>query len=441
MQQNGGTMTISSSLNAGVAGLNANAARLATISENIANSATFGYKRVAADFNALVSGGTTPGSFSAGGVRVSTQRLIDERGPLVGSTNATDLAVNGRGLLPVTSQIAVQNGNGALPLMLMTTGSFRPDADGYLRTEAGQVLLGWPTGPDGSLGVVSRDTAAGLAPVRITQNQYAGDPTTRMNVFVNLPATATAAGAGGEPFSLSVEYFGNTGTSSRLAFTFTPDVPVTGSSNSWTMTIADSASGNAVVGEYTLVFDDTRGAGGTLASVTAISGGAYDPATGAVEIAVADGPIQLAIGRLGEAGGTTQLSDSFAPVAIGKNGSPVGNLTGVEVDPQGYLKAIYDTGFTRTLYKIPLVDVPNLNGLTALDNQAYAVSLASGPFFLWDSGDGPVGAIAGFAREESTTDVARELTQLIQTQRAYSSNAKVIQTVDEMLQETTNIKR
>ena len=47
----------------------------------------------------------------------------------------------------------------------------------------------------------------------------------------------------------------------------------------------------------------------------------------------------------------------------------------------------------------------------------------------------------GFALEESATDVAGELTQLIQTQRAYSSNAKVIQTVDEMLQETTNIKR
>ena len=58
-----------------------------------------------------------------------------------------------------------------------------------------------------------------------------------------------------------------------------------------------------------------------------------------------------------------------------------------------------------------------------------------------NAGDGPTGEIIGFAREESTTDVAGELTQLIQTQRAYSSNAKVIQTVDEMLQETTNIKR
>ena len=65
----------------------------------------------------------------------------------------------------------------------------------------------------------------------------------------------------------------------------------------------------------------------------------------------------------------------------------------------------------------------------------------SGSFFLWDAGDGPTGAVVGYAREGSTTDVAAELTDLIQTQRAYSSNAKVIQTVDEMLQETTNIKR
>ncbi|RMD92310.1 MAG: flagellar biosynthesis protein FlgE, partial [Alphaproteobacteria bacterium] len=85
--------------------------------------------------------------------------------------------------------------------------------------------------------------------------------------------------------------------------------------------------------------------------------------------------------------------------------------------------------------------VPNPNGLVALPNQAYQISPESGPFFLWDAGDGPTGEVVGYAREESATDVAAELTQLIQTQRAYSSNAKVIQTVDEMLQETTNIKR
>jgi flagellar hook protein FlgE len=111
------------------------------------------------------------------------------------------------------------------------------------------------------------------------------------------------------------------------------------------------------------------------------------------------------------------------------------------VDEKGYLYAVYDQGFTRRIYQLPVVDVPNPNGLIATNNQSYQISPASGPFYLWDAGDGPTGSTVGFSREESATDVAAELTQLIQTQRAYSSNAKVIQTVDEMLQETTNIKR
>ena len=52
---------------------------------------------------------------------------------------------------------------------------------------------------------------------------------------------------------------------------------------------------------------------------------------------------------------------------------------------------------------------------------------------LWDANAGPVGGIIGFSLQQSTVDVARELTDLIQTQRAYSSNATTIRTVDEML--------
>ena len=124
-------MTISSSLNAGVAGLSANATRLAAISDNIANSATYGYKRVEADFQSLVIS-SNGGSYSAGGVRSSTQRLIDERGSLVSTSNPTDLAVRGRGMLPVALASQVEVGNGDAQMLLTTTGSFRTDAEGRL---------------------------------------------------------------------------------------------------------------------------------------------------------------------------------------------------------------------------------------------------------------------------------------------------------------------
>ena len=263
-----------------------------------------------------------------------------------------------------------------------------------------------------------------------------------MSLGVNLPATETEAGASGTPLDLSIEYFDNLGTSESLALQFTPTVPVSGSTNEWTMTIADSALGGTIVGSYTLTFDDSRASGGTLLSVVTNIGGAYDPLTGVLQVTVDGGPIDINIGVPGDGtNGLTQLSDNFAPTSISKDGSPVGNMIGVDVDSNGYVSANFDIGITRVIYQIPLVDLPNPNGLEALDNQTYSASLESGSFFLWDAGDGPTGDVIGFALEESTTDVAGELTMLIQTQRAYTSNAKVIQTVDEMLQETTNIKR
>ncbi len=435
-------MTISSALSAGVAGLNANATRLATISDNIANSGTFGYKRSKADFESLVISSTAgSGEYSAGGVRASTTRLIDERGPLVSTSNPMDIAIGGRGMLPVTTAVSLGSTTGDRPMMMTTTGSFRTDSNGVLMTDSGLVLLGWPAEADGTVPNFPRDTITGLEPVVINANQTAGDPTTEMNLGVNLPAVDTAAGASGDMLPLSVEYFGNLGTSETLDIEFTPVIPATGSSNTWTMVIKDGAGGGNVIGEYTLVFDDSRANGGTLSSVTVVSGGAYDATTGELSLTVAGGPLAMTIGKIGDPNGLTQLSDSFAPTSITKDGSPVGNLTGVEIDGQGYITATYDTGFIRTIYQVPLVDVPNPNGLLSLSNQAYQVSPQSGSFFLWDAGDGPTGEVVGFAREGSTTDVAGELTNLIQTQRAYSSNAKVIQTVDEMLQETTNIKR
>ncbi len=437
-------MSISSSLNAGVAGLSANSTRLATIADNIANSGTYGYKRVIADFEGMViNQARGAGVYSAGGVRAQTARLVEERGTLVPTSHPLDIAVSGRGMLPVIPSVSLGNSLGDQAMMMTTTGAFRADPNGVLRTESGLVLLGWPANSDGTIPTMPRDTVAGLTPVTINANQQAGDPTTHMNLGVTLPASETADGASGDTIPLSVEYFGNLGTSERLTIDFTPTVaaPGTSNTNTWTMVVRDGAQNGAVIGEYELTFDDGRLNGGTLASVNVISGGAYDAATGALSLTVAGGPLDVTIGRVGDINGLRQLSDKFAPTSITKDDSPVGNLAGIEVDENGFIKATYDTGFIKTLYQIPLIDVPNQNGLIALNNQVFQVSPTSGSFFMWDAGDGPTGAVVGYAREGSTTDVAAELTNLIQTQRAYSSNAKVIQTVDEMLQETTNIKR
>jgi len=435
-------MTISSSLNAGVSGLAANATRLGTISDNIANSSTSGYKRVETDFSSMVMA-SNGGGYTAGGVRTTTQRLVDQSGALVGTTNATDLAVRGNGFLPVAEATEVKAGAENPQMFLTSTGSFRVDANGYLKTESGLMLLGWPASSDGTMPTYPRDSSSSLEPIQINLNQFTSEPTTTITLGVNLPATGTDSTATGDPVTQSVEYFDNLGRSENLTMTYTPTIPAIGSSNEWTVVISDSATDAASnpIGEYVVTFDSSSGSGGSILSVATTSGGTYDPLTGDLIVNVNGGPLEISIGEPGSNAGLTQVGDRFQPLNISKDGSPVGKMTTVEVDENGFVHAFFDTGISKTIYQVPLVDVPNPNGMVAMDKQIYMVSPESGSFFLWDAGDGPVGDVVPYAREESATDVANELTAMIQTQRAYSSNAKVIQTVDEMLQETTNIKR
>ena len=336
-------MSISSSLNAGVAGLAANATRLAGISDNIANSGTYGYKRVNTQFEGMViNQARGAGVYSAGGVRAMTSRVIDQKGALISSSHPLDLAISGRGMLPVIPSATLGQNPADRPIMMTTTGSFRPDAEGVLRTESGLVLMGWPANSDGTVPTQTRDAVGGLQPIVLNANQTSADPTTMMSLGINLPAVATEEGATGDPMTTRVEYFGNLGTSESLNITFTP-VPsaVPGQmSNQWRMEIRDSASPPAtnLVGSYTLEFDDSPTLGGRLASVTTLSGGAYDATTGELALTVAGGPMAVRIGTVGDANGLTQLADSFKPVNISKDGSPVGNLTAVEVDENGLMR-------------------------------------------------------------------------------------------------------
>jgi flagellar hook protein FlgE len=435
-------MSLSSSLNAGVAGLSVNATRLAVISDNIANSSTNGYRRADVEFASLV---TPSGSnaYSAGGVAAATYRDVVSAGSLISTGSSTDISVSGRGMLPVTTVESVGLSSAEQPFQMVATGSFTRDENGYLISRTGLALLGWPTDADGTLlNAVTRESPTSLEPVQISPFLTASEPTTEMNIGLNLPASETEAGAAGTPFETTVEYFDSVGRDYLMRVEFTPVVPATGTSNQWRVAFYDSATSATVpVAELDVEFDASRTGRGALLSVAPVGAVPYDPITGIAQVTVADGPIDIFIGSPGIDGGLIQLDSPFAPINVSKNGAPAGNLQTLQINDQGMLQAIYDTGQIRSLFQIPLVNVPNPNGLTALDSQAFAPSPDSGGIYLWDANAGPVGGIVGFSLQQSTVDVARELTDLIQTQRAYSSNATTIRTVDEMLQETTNLKR
>lgn len=435
-------MSISSSLNAGVMGLSVNGTRLAAISDNIANAGTNGYKRSQVDFSSMVLQQRSS-SYAAGGVRVETYKDIGNSGALISTGSSTDVAVSGRGLLPVTDITGVSTPAAERSLRLTPTGSFFPDKDGNLRTQSGLFLLGWPANPDGTIGNVVRNSGANLQPINLASAQFSATPTSRIDLGINLPASATRDTGTSGDYLLPVEYYDNIGRGETLTFRFTPVVPAAGDppTNQWTVSIEDTATGATPVGDLDIVFSDAAVGSGRILTATAGNGATYDPVTGLVSLTLPHGDVEVFIGMTGESTGISQFAAPFAPTAVTKDGTPIGSVQSIEIDDRGYLQALYNTGFRRTLYQIPVADVPNMIGLRELDAQSYALSGQSGNLYLWDANNGPVGGVAGYSLMESTTDIAAELTDLIETQRAYSSNAKIVQTVDDMLQETTNLKR
>lgn len=437
-------MGISSSLNASVAGMSVNASRLATLADNVANSSTNGYKRAFTEFASMVTAAGSDGrTYSAGGVISHSLRSVEIRGALIGTANSTDIAVTGNGMVPVTPLANRDEPALNRPLQLVPTGSFTPDEDGYLTTASGLQLLGWPTTPAGVPTAVglSRTSPVDLEPVQVTGFDLASDPTTLIELGMNIPAADTSENGTGAAISTGVDYFDSIGTTQTLTMTFTPTTATAGNplTGLWELVITDTSTGGTVA-DLDLDFHTTGANAGFLDSVTANTG-TYNATTGLLTITTADGTLNIDIGAEDASGNLSQFDSDFQASSVTADGSPVGGLTRVEVRTNGQLEAIYETGYRQIIYQIPVADVTNPNGLTAEDNQAWSISSASGTLYLYDAGTGPVGGMSGYTLEQSNSDIAEEMTELIETQRAYSSNATVVRTVDEMLQETTNLKR
>ncbi|MDQ2103619.1 flagellar hook protein FlgE [Azospirillum isscasi] len=410
-------MSLFSAMRSGVSGMSAQSSRMAAISDNISNSATIGYKRAAVDFSTLMTSSGSTTSYAAGGVRSNVHYQVLKDGTIQGTQSATDMAIEGRGFFVVADN-AGNTGNSP-GYALTRAGSFLPDDQGFLRNSAGQYLQAWKLGPDGSLPAVNRNGFDGMSAVSIAGLAYGGSKTTQMNFSGNLPAQATA----GTSFDTSTSLYDGLGNPLDVTMTWTK----TANPNEWSLSVTAPPGYAAALSTGTVTFDTTgANAGlpaGALPQVTLTSPANPTPDT-----------VNVAIGNL------TQLNGDYVPQFMG-DGARAGRVSTVDIDKAGTLWAVYDNGARQPLYQVPVADVVNPGGLVPQDGNTYTLGIDSGTMTLSTGNSGTAGAVAGYALEQSNVDIAEELVSLIETQRAYSSNATLVRTADEMVDETTRLKR
>jgi flagellar hook protein FlgE len=428
-------MSIFSAISSAVSGLAAQGANLSTISSNIANASTVGYKQSQTDFESMVYAASSSSQGAQGGVSTTTNVDVSTGGQLQATGVNTDIAIDGQGFLVVNTNSTPGNGS----YLLTRAGSFRPDAYGNLVNSAGLYLQGQSLiGQTGAGPAASSLTA--MSTVNVASLTAAGSPTTAMTFTANLPAGDTAFSTTPPAASTtSLGYYDALAGSQSLQFQFVPTMPAAAGdppTNSWTMNIYDSASSSTTpIGSATLVFNGSGGDAATLSSVTPLGGaGTYDGTSGTFTVTTAAGQsLPIDIGAINSPSGMTQFNSGYQPTQISQNGAGFGLLQGVSIGTDGVVTASFSNGATRPIYQVDLVTVPNPDGLTQVSGGAFQLSNAAGTPLIARAGQGGVGAIDAGELEGSNVDITTQLTNMIETQRAYSSNAMVIQTGSQML--------
>ncbi|MDR2459703.1 MAG: flagellar hook-basal body complex protein [Deltaproteobacteria bacterium] len=139
--------------------------------------------------------------------------------------------------------------------------------------------------------------------------------------------------------------------------------------------------------------------------------------------------------------GTTQYASKSLNIFSSQDGYPPGSLQRVSIDKDGILTGIYTNGRHQPLYQIGLARFINPWGLSKLGDNVYMETRWSGTATLNPPGYGGTGTIRANFLEQSNTDLADEIVNMIVTQRGFQANTKVVTTTDTMLAEVIEMKR
>lgn len=115
------------------------------------------------------------------------------------------------------------------------------------------------------------------------------------------------------------------------------------------------------------------------------------------------------------------------------------NSAGITVGPNGIVESTDSEGKKNQIGQIEIVSFINPQGLNALGGNLYQISDASGQPVQGQPGNNGLGQIQQHSLEASNVNVVTEMVNMIQAQRAYEMNSKVMSAADQMLQVSNNV--
>ncbi|EGT3622438.1 flagellar hook protein FlgE [Morganella morganii] len=397
-----------------VSGLNAASSGLDSIGNNIANSATNGFKGAHASFADMFAG-----SGVGLGVNVAAVSQNFKDGAITRTDRATDVAISGNGFFRLL------DGNG--DVVYSRDGEFHRDKSGNLVNNQGMMVTGFPAGQDAS-GNATIQTGGIPQILNIPTDMMDAKASAKGELTINLNSddkAITAAFDADNPdtynFSTTMTTYDSQGNTHEVAVYF-----IKTADNKWAVKAKDSSDKTAAVQDLgNMEFDGNGKLIGT-ADFTLN----YKGLNGAD-----NGTVDLSFNK------TRQQKVTESSVSkIDVDGYQSGEYTSFKIENDGTITASYSNQQKRTVGKIALSSFANNNGLASQGGNVWKATNASGNPMDGVPGTGQFGNLTGGAVEASNVDMSQELINMIVMQRNYQSNSQTIKTQDQMLQTLVNLR-
>ncbi|ASJ71807.1 flagellar hook protein FlgE [Granulosicoccus antarcticus] len=429
-------------------GINAASTELSTISNNIANNATTGFKRSRAEFaDVYAQSASSSSSSNVGqGVRVAQVRQEHTQGDMQFTDRNLDLAVEGLGMFRL-------NDDGST--LYTRSGNFGLDREGYIVDTSGNKLTGYGVDSNSDILPVMTD-------LKIDYSDLEPNRSTKIDITANLDSKA-------DPIPTTVVTPAvPPATAATTSNTFDPSNAKTYSFSTSTL-VYDSLGSSEVANIYFQKVDDTSwnaypyvgdqtlhgtnpGAtpneplpiellfdqNGALSSIDGNTDGAttftsdtYTPASGGAS----DQSMEFDLWTI------TQFDDAFGVNSINQDGFSAGRLEDFDVDTDGTIFGRFSNGQAEIMGQVTLSNFSNESGLRQVGATSWTETYASGSAATGAPNSASLGSLQSGALEGSNVDITQELVSMIGAQRSFQANAQVISTNDTLTQTVINIRR